>query len=111
MVKFKSISASEARNNLSEVMEKTFFDGEVFVLERREMPMSVVVGIKDYQEVLPAFDRKTQKVLETLRTRVFARADERSRREGPLGLTAAELVAVGRREREGKHGKRSQSRR
>lgn len=107
MAKFKSISASKARNNLSEVMEKTFFDGDIFVLERREVPMSVVVGIKNYQEVLPAFDRKTQEVLQTLRTRIFARADERSRREGPLGVTAAELVAIGRREREGRYGKGS----
>lgn len=107
MAELKSISASEARNNLSEVMEKTFFGGDVFVLERRDMPMSVVVGIKDYQEVLPAFDRKTREVLKTLRTRIFARADERSRREGPLGITAAELVSIGRHEREGKYGKNS----
>lgn len=111
MAKIKSISASEARDNLSRIMEKTFFGDEVYILERREIPMSVVVGIRDYQEALPAFDRKTQKALKTLRVRVFARADEKSRREGPLGMTAAELVAIGRREREGKHGRLAQNRR
>jgi len=100
MAKLKTISASRARDRLSQIMEKTFFEGDVYILERREVPMSVVVGINDYREVLPMYDRRTKEVLKTLRSRIFARVDQRNRRQRPLGMTAAELVARGRRQRE-----------
>lgn len=111
MVKIKSIDASKARNNLSEIMEKTFFEGDVYVLERREVPMSVVVGVNDYQEVVSMYDRKTREVLKNLRNHIFARVDERNRRENLLGITAAELVASGRQEREEKYEHSAKSRR
>jgi len=46
----KTISATQARNQLAELMEKTYFQGERFVLERQGIPMSVLISVQEYEQ-------------------------------------------------------------
>lgn len=46
----KRMSASEARNRLSHLMDEAYYNRAKFVLERRGTPMALVIGIEEYQE-------------------------------------------------------------
>jgi prevent-host-death family protein len=46
----KRMGASEARNRLSHLMDEAYYNHAKFVLERRGLPMALVIGIEEYQK-------------------------------------------------------------
>jgi prevent-host-death family protein len=46
----KKISAMEARKNLGQLLEETYYRGDVFVIQRAARPMAVLVPLAQYQQ-------------------------------------------------------------
>lgn len=46
----KKISAMEVRKNLGRLLEETYYQGNVFVIQRATKPMAVLVPLEQYQQ-------------------------------------------------------------
>jgi prevent-host-death family protein len=51
-VKTRSISSTDAQNNFGRVMESAVQEHVAYVVTRRETPVVVILGVKDFGELL-----------------------------------------------------------
>lgn len=95
----KQIDATQARNNLPTLMDKTYSKSQKFILRRRGIPMVVLVSIDEFREL--AGEKRKEEEAEKLKRRRLKLAKKMNKmREkiGPIGITTAELVRMGRRD-------------
>jgi prevent-host-death family protein len=58
----KIISSSEARNNLSQLLEHVYYKKDKYVVERKGRPYALIIGLSDYNKVIEMakkLDKKT----------------------------------------------------
>lgn len=67
MVTIQSIDVSKARKTLSSLMEKVYFKKQRFVIERRDIPMAVVIPIEDFQKIKSRPPRIQNEIKEKLK--------------------------------------------
>jgi len=77
----RTIKATEARQSFGEVIRRAVVEGEQFVVEKNDLPVVVILSIRDYEEMRKAA------ALENLRA--LSRAANRA--AVALGLTPEKL--------------------
>lgn len=52
MSSIKRLGVSEARKNLSHIIEEAYHHNTRFILERNQIPLAIVIGIEDCKQLL-----------------------------------------------------------
>ena len=96
------VSTAEVRAKLAELTSKAHFENERFLVERRGVPIAVLIGIDDYRDLIRAQEEAKNR-LQLERRRLAAEMDTLRERIGPLPLRVADLVNAAREEEEERH--------
>ena len=100
------IGTAEMRARLAELTTKAHFENERFVVERKGVPIAVLLGIDDYRDLVRAQEIAGNR-LQQERRRLAAEMDTLRERIGPLPLTVADLVNAAREENEERYAGKS----
>jgi len=95
----RTVNVADARANLAELTSKAYFDGDRFIVQRRGVPVAVLLGIDDYRELVRVRDLSSDH-LQRERRRLAQEMDAIRQRIGPLPFTVADLVNAARVENE-----------
>jgi prevent-host-death family protein len=57
---------SEARKNLSELVNEAYYEGKLFGISKGKKPMGVLVGAKEWKEIIEAIEMHDQGLADTL---------------------------------------------
>ena len=52
---------SEARKNLSELVNEAYYEGKLFGISKGKKPMGVLIGAKEWKEIVPEMTVKANK--------------------------------------------------
>ena len=73
------VSALEMRQGLGDKLERAYYRNERFVVERKGKPMAALIGVEEYEAILPFLEN-----IEDLRDAEEALAEYRAGRGRPL---------------------------
>ena len=59
-------SLSEARKNLSELVNEAYYEGKLFGISKGKKPMGVLVGAKEWKEIIETIEMHDQGLADTL---------------------------------------------
>ena len=57
---------SEARKNLSELVNEAYYEGKLFGISKGKKPMGVLIGAKEWKEIVKAIEMHDQALANTL---------------------------------------------
>ena len=57
---------SEARKNLSELVNEAYYEGKLFGISKGKKPMGVLVGAREWKEIVDAIEMHDQGLADTL---------------------------------------------
>ena len=57
---------AEARKNLSELVNEAYYEGKLFGISKGKKPMGVLVGAKEWKEIIEATEMHDQGLADTL---------------------------------------------
>ena len=57
---------SEARKNLSELVNEAYYEGKLFGISKGKKPMGVLIGAKEWKEIIEAIEMHDQGLSDTL---------------------------------------------
>ena len=57
---------SEARKNLSELVNEAYYEGKLFGISKGKKPMGVLIGAKEWKEIVKAIEMHDQGLADTL---------------------------------------------
>ena len=57
---------SEARKNLSELVNEAYYEGKLFGISKGKKPMGVLIGAKEWKEIIEAIEMHDQGLADTL---------------------------------------------
>ena len=57
---------SEARKNLSELVNEAYYEGKLFGISKGKKPMGIFVGIKEWQKIIETIDKHDPGFTDTL---------------------------------------------
>ena len=57
---------AEARKNLSELVNEAYYEGKLFGISKGKKPMGVLVGAKEWKEIVEAIEMHDQGLADTL---------------------------------------------
>jgi len=57
---------SEARKNLSELVNEAYYEGKLFSISKGKKPMGVLIGAKEWKEIIDAIEMHDQGLADTL---------------------------------------------
>lgn len=57
---------SEARKNLSELVNEAYYEGKLFGISKGKKPMAVLIGAKEWKEIVEAIEMHDQGLADTL---------------------------------------------
>ena len=57
---------SEARKNLSELVNEAYYEGKLFGISKGKKPMGVLIGAKEWKEIVEAIEMHDQGLADTL---------------------------------------------
>ena len=98
----RTVNAAEVRAKLSELTSDAYFKGDRFIVERRGVPMAVLLGIEDYRELVRVHSNASTS-MQSERRRLASEMDALRRRIGPLPLKVSDLVNEAREDSEERH--------
>lgn len=84
------VSAMELRKELGDKLERAYHRNERFIVERKGKPMAALIGIDDYEAILPFLEN-----IEDLKDAEEALADYRAGRGRPFAEFLKELALRG----------------
>lgn len=83
---------SKARKNLGELVNEAYYDGKLFGISKGKKPMGVLVGAKEWKEIIETIEMHDQGLADTLAIMadpqlqlLLKESDEDSRNLIPLG--------------------------
>ncbi len=98
----RTINVADVRAKLSELTSDAYFKGDRFIVERRGVPMAVLLGIEDYRDLVRVRKEEQPSVQDT-RRRLALEMDALRKRIGPLPLRVADLVNEARKDSEDRY--------
>ena len=57
---------SEARKNLSELVNQAYYQGKLFGISKGKKPMGVLIGAKEWKEIIETLEMHDQGLADTL---------------------------------------------
>jgi prevent-host-death family protein len=57
---------SEARKNLSELVNEAYYEGKLFGISKGKKPMGVLIGAKEWKEIVETIEMHDQGLADTL---------------------------------------------
>ena len=60
------LQLSEARKNLSELVNEAYYEGKLFGISKGKKPMGVLIGAKEWKEIVEAIEMHDQGLADTL---------------------------------------------
>ena len=57
---------SEARKNLSELVHEAYYEGRLFGISKGKKPMGVLIGAKEWKEIIDTIEMHDQGLADTL---------------------------------------------
>jgi prevent-host-death family protein len=57
---------SEARKNLSELVNEAYYEGKLFGISKGKKPMGILIGAKEWKEIVEAIEMHDQGLADTL---------------------------------------------
>jgi prevent-host-death family protein len=57
---------SEARKNLSELVHEAYYEGRLFGISKGKKPMGVLIGTKEWKDIVDAIEMHDQGLADTL---------------------------------------------
>lgn len=57
---------SEARKNLSELVNEAYYEGKLFGISKGKKPMGVLIGAREWKEIVEAIEMHDQGLADTL---------------------------------------------
>jgi prevent-host-death family protein len=57
---------SEARKNLSELVNEAYYEGKLFGISKGKKPMGVLIGAKEWKEIIETIEMHDQGLADTL---------------------------------------------
>jgi hypothetical protein len=60
------IPLTDARNNLSELVNQTFYEGKLFSISKGKKPMSIIVGAREWKDIIRVIEEHDQGLADTL---------------------------------------------
>ena len=60
------LQLSEARKNLSELINEAYYEGKLFGISKGKKPMGVLIGVKEWKEIIEAIEMHDQGLADTL---------------------------------------------
>jgi prevent-host-death family protein len=57
---------AEARKNLSELVNEAYYEGKLFAISKGKKPMGVLIGAKEWKEIIEAIEMHDQGLADTL---------------------------------------------
>jgi prevent-host-death family protein len=60
------LQLSEARKNLSELVNQAYYQGKLFGISKGKKPMGVFIGAKEWKEIIEALEMHDQGLADTL---------------------------------------------
>jgi prevent-host-death family protein len=60
------LQLSEARKNLSELVNEAYYKGKLFGISKGKKPMGVLIGVKEWKEIVEAIEMHDQGLADTL---------------------------------------------
>lgn len=57
---------SEARKNLSELVNEAYYKGKMFGISKGKKPMGVLVGVKEWNEIIETIEMHDQGLADTI---------------------------------------------
>jgi PHD/YefM family antitoxin component YafN of YafNO toxin-antitoxin module len=88
------LQLSEARKNLSELVNQAYYQGKLFGISKGKKPMGIFVGAKEWKEIIETIEMYDQALADTL----AITADPRLQallKEGEKEVEAGMLVPLG----------------
>jgi prevent-host-death family protein len=81
---------SEARKNLSELVNEAYYEGKLFGISKGKKPMGILIGAKEWKEIVEAIEMHDQGLADTLaitadpKLQVILKASEKEIESGKL---------------------------
>ena len=60
------LQLSEARKNLSELVNEAYYEGKLFGISKGKKPMGVLIGAKEWKEIIETLEMHDQGLADTL---------------------------------------------
>lgn len=60
------LQLSEARKNLSELVNQAYYQGKLFGISKGKKPMGVLIGAKEWKEIIETIEMHDQGLADTL---------------------------------------------
>ena len=60
------LQLSEARKNLSELVNEAYYEGKLFGISKGKKPMGVLIGAKEWKEIIETIEMHDQGLADTL---------------------------------------------
>jgi prevent-host-death family protein len=57
---------SEARKNLSELVNEAYYEGKMFGISKGKKPMGVLIGAKEWKDIIETIEMHDQRLADTL---------------------------------------------
>lgn len=57
---------SEARKNLSELVNQAYYEGKMFGISKGKKPMGILIGAKEWKEIIETIEMHDQGLADTL---------------------------------------------
>ena len=57
---------AEARKNLSELVNEAYYEGKLFSISKGKKPMGVLIGAKEWKEIIETIEMHDQGLADTL---------------------------------------------
>ena len=57
---------SEARKNLSELVNEAYYEGKLFGISKGKKPMGVFIGLREWQKIIKVIEKHDQGLADTL---------------------------------------------
>jgi prevent-host-death family protein len=84
---------SEARKNLSELVNEAYYEGKLFGISKGKKPMAVLIGAKEWKEIIKTIEMHDQGLADTL----AITADPQLQallKDGEKGIKAGKLIPL-----------------
>ena len=84
------LQLSEARKNLSELVNQAYYQGKLFGISKGKKPMGVFIGAKEWKEIIETLEMHDQGLADTLaltadpELQAVIKAGEKDIRDGKL---------------------------
>jgi prevent-host-death family protein len=84
---------SEARKNLSELVNEAYYEGKLFGISKGKKPMGVVVGTKEWKKIIETIEMHDQGLADTLALTANPELQEIIK-EGEKDIKAGKLIPL-----------------